>query len=134
MTDAAEILSGEVLDVDGKPLGMDKNERKVRRGLIPKLLRVMGRVPFAEDAAAAYYCAIDSKTPVRTKAVLLGTLVYFIAPFDAMPDLIPGVGFLDDAAMLASALAMVGGAITDEHRERARALLDKAVEATLEKE
>ena len=37
-----------------------------------------------------------------------------------MPDILPLLGFTDDAAVIAAALAAVAGSITPEHREKAR--------------
>jgi uncharacterized membrane protein YkvA (DUF1232 family) len=39
--------------------------------------------------------------------ILVGALVYFLMPIDAIPDFLPGVGFIDDAAVIAMALAAV---------------------------
>jgi len=89
------------------------------------LLRRIGRnLPFAEDAIAAFYCAFDPATSPRVKAILIGALAYLVLPFDAIPDMLPLIGFGDDAAVLATAIASVRGAITPEHRARARAALD----------
>ena len=44
-------------------------------------------------------------------------------PFDAIPDVLPFVGFTDDAAVLLTALRMVAGHMRAEHREAARAAL-----------
>lgn len=63
-----------------------------------KARRVAARLPFAEDLAAAYYCAFDRATPVQVKAALVGALAYFVLPLDAIPDMLPGVGFTDAAA------------------------------------
>ena len=41
------------------------------------------------------------KLPVGTIAAIIGTLLYVLSPVDFIPDLIPVVGYLDDAAMLA---------------------------------
>ena len=41
------------------------------------------------------------------RAALLGALAYFVLPIDAMPDLLPIVGFTDDAAVLAGAIKLV---------------------------
>jgi uncharacterized membrane protein YkvA (DUF1232 family) len=38
---------------------------------------------------------------VRTLASLAGALLYVVSPVDLIPDFIPGVGFIDDAAVLA---------------------------------
>jgi uncharacterized membrane protein YkvA (DUF1232 family) len=100
-----------------------RDEARVRRGFWPKMRRVAARLPFAEDLLAAYYCAFDSKTPVQVKAALLGALAYFVLPADAMLDILPLLGFADDALVLVSALRMVSGHIRDEHRDAAREAL-----------
>jgi uncharacterized membrane protein YkvA (DUF1232 family) len=38
--------------------------------------------------------------PLRTIVTLTAGLVYFINPFDIIPDVIPGLGFVDDLAIL----------------------------------
>jgi uncharacterized membrane protein YkvA (DUF1232 family) len=105
------------------PATIARNERIVEEAFWKKLLKVAGKIPFAEDAAAAYFCAVDPKTPSKVKAILLAALAYFVMPFDIIPDFVVGLGFTDDAAVLAMALTLVAGQITDEHRRRARAAL-----------
>jgi uncharacterized membrane protein YkvA (DUF1232 family) len=56
--------------------------------------------------------------------VLVGALAYFVMPADLMPDILPLIGFSDDAAVIAAALAAVTRSIKPEHRERARVALD----------
>ena len=104
-----------------------RDEDTVRRGFWVKLRRVGASVPFAEDLLAAYYCAFDRDTPLQVKAALLGALAYFVLPFDAVPDVLPMVGFTDDAAVLATAIRMVATSITPAHRAAARAALARGV-------
>ena len=99
------------------------NEERLRRDFWRKAARVAARLPFAEDLLAAYYCAFDQATPAHVKAALVGALAYFVLPFDAMPDVLPFVGFTDDAAVLLTALRMVAGHMRAEHRDAARAAL-----------
>jgi uncharacterized membrane protein YkvA (DUF1232 family) len=100
-----------------------RNEERVRRGFWPKVQRVASRLPFAEDLLAAYYCAYDRHTPLQVKAALLAALAYFVMPLDVMPDILPFLGFTDDALVLVTALRMVSSHITVEHREAARQAL-----------
>jgi uncharacterized membrane protein YkvA (DUF1232 family) len=100
-----------------------RNERRVRRGFWPKVRRVAARLPFAEDLLAAYYCAFDRQSPLQVKAALLGALAYFVAPVDLLPDILPLLGFADDALVLVTALRMVSSHIRDEHRAAARQAL-----------
>ena len=100
----------------------------VRRRFWIKFKQVVAKLPFAEDLLAAYYCAFDRETPRHVQLTLLGALAYFILPFDFVPDMLPILGFTDDAAVLATAIRMVASNITPEHREAARAALKRGVE------
>ena len=44
--------------------------------------------------------------PVRTLVALIGALIYFLVPFDAVPDFIAGFGLLDDMAVIAKVVQM----------------------------
>ena len=103
-----------------------RDEARVRHGFWPKLRRHAARLPFAEDLVAAYYCAFDRRTPRRVQVILLGALAYFVLPFDFIPDMLPVIGFTDDAAVLATAIRVVAAHITPEHRDAARRLLARA--------
>lgn len=46
----------------------------------------------------------DPEAPWGGKAIAIGALVYLISPIDAVPDLIPGFGLLDDASIIALAV------------------------------
>lgn len=105
-----------------------EDRESVRRRFWRKLKRVASRLPFTEDLLAAYYCAFDRQTPRHVQASLLGALAYFILPFDFVADVMPMLGFADDAAVLATAIRMVAGHITNEHREAARAALKRGVD------
>jgi len=100
-----------------------REAERVRREFWRKARRVAAGLPFAEDLLAAYYCAFDRATPVQAKAALVGAHAYFVLPVDAMPDVLPFVGFTDDAAVLLTALRMVGAHMRPEHRDAARAAL-----------
>src|SRR4051812_15249700 len=107
----------------------DGDSASVRKNFWRKARRVAVNIPFAEDLLAAYYCAFDRETPRHVQAVLVGALAYFILPFDVMPDMLPILGFTDDAAVLATAIRMVSSHITPDHREAARAALKRGTEA-----
>lgn len=75
------------------------------------------------DALILYYTLQDpeGKVPKWAKGIVIGALGYFIFPVDAVPDFIPAVGFVDDLAVLASALATIAVNIPQEARDRAEA-------------
>ena len=104
-----------------------REEARVRREFWPKFRRFAARLPFAEDLLAAYFCAFDRNTPRRVQLVLIAALAYFILPFDFIPDMLPVIGFTDDAAaVLATAIRMVAVHIGPAHYEAARRVLARA--------
>ena len=105
------------------PAVIELNERIVRAGFWRKLRRLIGRLPFAEDLVSAYLCAVDPATPLAARAVLMAAVAYFVLPIDAVPDFMAVLGFGDDAAVLAAAIATAGAHIAPTHRETARGML-----------
>jgi uncharacterized membrane protein YkvA (DUF1232 family) len=106
-----------------------KDRESLRRRFWIKLKRVVAKLPFAEDLLSAYYCAFDKQTPRHVQAALLGAIAYFVLPFDFIPDMMPVLGFTDDAAVLATAIRLVAAHIKPEHRDAARAALKRGIEA-----
>lgn len=104
-----------------------RDEKTVRLGFWVKLAKVAGKIPFAEDAAAAWFCARDPQTPFRVKATLMAALAYFVVPTDLVPDFITGLGFTDDATVLMAAVGLVSSHLTDAHRNAARRALGLTV-------
>lgn len=79
----------------------------------------IGRVPFTRDAVAMYFCAIDSNTPIYVKGSIFAALGYFLSPADAIPDVIAGLGFTDDAGVISATLAAVSASMRPEHWQKA---------------
>ena len=102
-----------------------EDRESVRKRFWIKLKQVAAKLPFTEDLLAAYYCAFDKETPRHVQVALMGAVAYFILPFDFVPDMMPALGFTDDAAVLATAIRLVASHITDDHREAARAALKR---------
>jgi uncharacterized membrane protein YkvA (DUF1232 family) len=107
------------------PATVQLNEQRVSTGFWPKIGRVAARVPFAREALAVWHCARDPETPARSKGIMLAALAYFVMPVDAIPDLIAGLGFTDDAAVFAALMAVIGRNLKPRHREAAQRDLDR---------
>jgi uncharacterized membrane protein YkvA (DUF1232 family) len=105
-----------------------RDEEGLKRRFWDKLKRVAGKIPFAEDLVAAFFCATDPATPSRVKLILFGAIAYFVFPTDAIADILPIIGFADDAAVLAAAITQVAGSITEEHRKKAYQALHDSTE------
>ena len=105
-----------------------RDAETVRRRFWAKAKRFAAQLPFAEDLLTAYYCAFDRATPLPVKAALVAALAYFVLPYDVVPDMLPVLGFADDAAVLATAIRMVAAHIRPEHRDAARQALSRGME------
>ena len=70
-----------------------------------ELLRMIGRLwtdlPLLFRLLKAWKDSSYRGLSVRTLAVLVAALIYVLSPVDLMPDFIPGIGLIDDAAVLA---------------------------------
>jgi uncharacterized membrane protein YkvA (DUF1232 family) len=73
-----------------------------------------------EKVLVAYYVAIDPRTPTWARASLIGALVYFGFPLDAVPDTLPAVGYSDDLTVIVLALAGVATSIRMRHVRSAK--------------
>jgi uncharacterized membrane protein YkvA (DUF1232 family) len=117
-----DVKIGEIL-LPGDEDTQTRREKQVRAKFWPTLKRAARYVPFSRDLVASYYCAVDPKTPMRVRGILLAALAYFILPFDFLPDVLVGVGFTDDMAVIAAALRMIQGHIADRHYDAADRVL-----------
>jgi uncharacterized membrane protein YkvA (DUF1232 family) len=89
----------------GEQTREEAGRAKVEAELLEKLRAV--RVKFAADVRALYHFMCDPRAPAQGKIVAIGALLYFILPIDLIPDVLPIVGFADDAAVIASAVAFL---------------------------
>jgi uncharacterized membrane protein YkvA (DUF1232 family) len=101
------------------------NEVRVNRGFWPKMRRTAARIPFADQLLAVWFAARDPETPAPAKGLMLGALAYFVLPADAIPDVFAGIGFTDDAAVIAALLATLGAHVKRRHRQAAEATLER---------
>lgn len=98
----------------------EEREERVRAGLWSTVKRAARSIPFMDEVVAAWFCALDPKTPRRVRLGLLAALAYFVAPIDALPDVLPLIGFSDDAGVLMATLALLRAHVTEDHRKAAR--------------
>jgi len=87
-------------------------------GKVKKFAKIAGK-DVIEKALQLYYAAQRPEIPVWAKSVVYGALGYFIFPADAIPDIVPVVGYADDLGVLVAAIATVSIYINDAVREKA---------------
>jgi uncharacterized membrane protein YkvA (DUF1232 family) len=57
------------------------------------------------------------------KTVIIGALGYLICPIDAIPDIIPGVGFTDDLAVMTLVVSQLYTYMNDDIRKKVETML-----------
>jgi uncharacterized membrane protein YkvA (DUF1232 family) len=98
-------------------------ERMVRRRLSSRLRALAAALPFAQELVAAYFCAVDPRTPLGVKLALLGALAGFLLPQRLIPKMLKSLVLGGDVGLLLGALQGFAQHIRPEHRLRARLFL-----------
>jgi uncharacterized membrane protein YkvA (DUF1232 family) len=80
-----------------------------------------------EEVLTLYFVWRDPDVPISAKASILTALVYFISPLDAIPDVLPVVGYSDDASVIAATLYLVRIWLKPEHHRQAQAIVKKFI-------
>lgn len=57
-----------------------------------------------------------SRIPIKAITLIIATLIYFLNPFDVIPDFIPVIGYVDDAAMISAGIQAIRGDLNDFKR------------------
>ena len=87
------------------------------------------------DLVAAFYVLRDPRTPARIRTLIVAALVYAISPVDMVPDVVPLMGYLDDAVLaplgLALSMWLAPGEVVTQARQRAEALSGRRVVAAV---
>jgi uncharacterized membrane protein YkvA (DUF1232 family) len=97
--------------IDEIPSKLASAERKNRGGVLTE---------FLANVRLLYEMLRDGSYSIswKTKALLIGALVYFIMPVDATPDFIPFIGYIDDSVVISAVIKFLKDEIDDykEHR------------------
>lgn len=90
-------------------------------GKFIRFIRGTGRrLHFLPKLMTIFYCMQDKDTPKFVKLALMGALGYVILPLDLVSDAFIGIGWLDDAAVVAAALRLAGTYVKPEHLKKVR--------------
>ena len=78
---------------------------------IPFIGTFIGDIPKLCAMVSDYAAGIYREVPLSTIITVLGTIVYFVSPIDAIPDTIPIFGYVDDAMFIRMILNTMHGDI-----------------------
>jgi uncharacterized membrane protein YkvA (DUF1232 family) len=124
-TKAAFALPQRYLEAAARPETL-----KSLRDRLPAKLRAIADNRLVILAKEAYGYATDSRIPTRYKVMAAATLLYFISPLDAVPDYLPALGYVDDAAVLTTlvvAIREATKAVITHTRDEANAVVTQAI-------
>ena len=76
-----------------------------------------------EKALVLYYVSQSEHLPKHIKVMIFGALTYFISTIDAIPDITPGIGFVDDLGILVAVLGAIAAWVSPEIQSRVDAKL-----------
>ncbi len=93
----------------------------VEENLWTKLERVGKKISFAKDIVALFYYMRDPQVSWHRKAIVVAALIYFISPIDAIPDIAPLVGYLDDLGVITALLKFLGSELIPYYQSDYRA-------------
>ena len=92
-------------DKDKMDLFLERLEKKL--SLIPIAGGMLSEIPVLISLVKAYIEKRYANVPIGTVIAIVGALLYFLSPIDLVPDLLPAIGLVDDAAVIALALKLV---------------------------
>ncbi len=89
-------------------------EEKVRKSFFTYFKKNKDNLTFGAKVEKIYDLLSSKKLRTQDKAVIIGALLYFINPFDFIPDLTPFIGFVDDMSIIALVYRYLGNRADEE--------------------
>ena len=104
---AEEILEDE----DKLEKFLDRLERKLKK--VPVGGDVLSMLPVMISMLRSYFKKEYKDIPIGTMIALISALLYWVTPIDVLPDALPVVGYVDDAAVIAACLKLINDDLKD---------------------
>ena len=92
---------------DPDKLGLLLHNIESKLSTVPKIGEKLASIPVFVSLLRSYQRKEYTEIPYKSLIAIAGALIYFLAPVDLIPDFIPVVGYVDDAAVLAFVLTQV---------------------------
>ena len=88
---------------NGKPDDVERVLLKLEKKLaeIPKIGDKLAHIPVLISMVRSFIRKEYTALPIGSAVAALTALIYFLSPVDLIPDAVPVIGYLDDAAVLA---------------------------------
>ena len=93
---------------------LQRTEKKLK--IVPVAGSILAMVPTMVSLIRNYIKKEYTDIPVGTIIAVTSALIYFISPVDIIPDVLPGVGYVDDAAVFTACIKLVASDL-DEYKK-----------------
>lgn len=104
----AEIL---LHDENKLEIFLQKIENKLT--IVPIVGNALSYIPVMISMIRSYVRKEYTEIPIGSIISMISALIYFVSPVDIIPDFLPVVGYLDDAAIVAACIKLVKSDIDD---------------------
>lgn len=102
--DARNVTDEDVRRVVARRRELDEKFKKVP----DKLSKLVNQVKLLYEVIRSYIDGSYREIPWLSIATAAAALVYFLSPIDVIPDMIPGIGYIDDLLVVRFALTAIG--------------------------
>jgi len=90
---------------------LERFEFKLKK--FPVIGRKLSNIPMVVSLVRAYVRKDYQDIPIGSIIAIVSALIYFVSPIDLLPDSIPILGFVDDAAVITFVWRMVENDVED---------------------
>ena len=102
--DARHVTDEDVRRVVSRRRELDEKFKKVPE----KLNKLVNQVKLLYELIRSYIDGTYREVPWVSIATAVAAVVYFLSPIDLVPDMIPGIGYIDDLLVVRFALTAIG--------------------------
>lgn len=86
---------------------------EVKLNEIPVAGKILSKIPLLVSLLKSYWKKEYRDIPVKSIVAVISALLYWLLPADAIPDMIPGIGYIDDASVIAFCLKLISDDLKD---------------------
>lgn len=95
---------------------------RMRRSTSPAVVAEIERLSWANKARLVWALSRDARVPLWPRLIVLAPALYLVSPIDILPDFIPILGRLDDAAIFGLSMDLLArfapADVIHEHLDR----------------
>ena len=91
---------------------------EVKLNEIPVAGKTLTKIPLLVSLLKSYWKKEYRDIPVKSIVAVISALLYWLLPADVIPDVIPGIGYIDDASVIAFCLKLINDDLKDYEKWR----------------